>query len=64
VPGSRHPLMVNGVPVVTAPRGVDVLVAEQLGTALSRTATRRHAMIVVNMTRTRSCDSAGLIVLV
>ena len=64
MPGIRHPLMINGVPVVTAPAEVDVLAAEQLRTVLLRTVTRRHATIVVDMTRTRSCDSAGLTVLV
>ena len=64
MPGIRHPLMINGVPVVTTPAEVDVLIAEQLRTVLLRTAARRHATIVVDMTRTSSCDSAGLTVLV
>ena len=64
MPGIRHPLMVNGVPVVTAPAEIDVTTAEQLRTVLLHSAARGHATIVEDMTRTRFCDSAGLTVLV
>jgi anti-sigma B factor antagonist len=64
VPGIRHPLIVNGVPVVTAPAELDVTTAEQLRTVLLHSAARGHASIVVDMSRTRFCDSAGLTVLV
>ena len=64
MPGIRHPLMINGVPVVTAPAEIDVTTAEQLRLVLLRPAARKDATVVVDMTRTRFCDSAGLTVLV
>jgi anti-sigma B factor antagonist len=64
VPGIRHPLMINGVPVVTAPAEIDVSTAEQLRAVLLYLAACGHATVVVDMTRTRFCDSAGLTVLV
>jgi anti-sigma B factor antagonist len=63
VPGIRHPLMINGVPVVTAPAEIDVTAADQLRTVLLHSAARGHATIVADMMRTRICDSAGLTVL-
>jgi anti-sigma B factor antagonist len=56
--------MINGVPVVTAPAELDVTTADQLGAVLLHAAARGHATIVVDMMRTRFCDSAGLTVLV
>ena len=56
--------MINGVPVVTAPAEIDATAADQLRTVLLHSAARGHATIVVDMTRTRFCDSAGLTVLV
>jgi anti-sigma B factor antagonist len=64
VPGIRHPLMINGVPVVTTPAEIDFTTAEQLRMVLLRAAARRQTTVVVDMTRTRFCDSAGLAVLV
>jgi anti-sigma B factor antagonist len=64
VPGIRHPLMINGVPVVTAPAEIGATTAEQLRTVLLHSTARGHATVVVDMTRTRFCDSAGLTVLV
>jgi anti-sigma B factor antagonist len=64
VPGIRHPLMINGVPVVTAPEEIDITTAEQLRAVLLCAAARGHATVVVDMARTRFCDSAGLTVLV
>jgi anti-sigma B factor antagonist len=64
VPGIRDPLMINGVPVVTAPAEIDITTAEQLRVVLLRSAARGRPTIVVDMTRTRFCDSAGLTVLV
>jgi anti-sigma B factor antagonist len=64
VPGIRHPLMINGVPVVTTPAEIDFTTAEQLRMALLRAAARRQTTVVVDMSRTRFCDSAGLTVLV
>jgi anti-sigma B factor antagonist len=56
--------MINGVPVVTTPAEIDLTTAEQLRMALLRAAARRQTTVVVDMTRTRFCDSAGLTVLV
>jgi anti-sigma B factor antagonist len=56
--------MVNGLPVVATPADIDITTAERLHMVLLRTASRSHATIVVDMTRTGFCDSAGLSVLV
>ena len=64
MPGIRNPLMINGVPVVTAPAEIDITTAGQLRAVLLRSAARGQPTIVVDMTRTRFCDSAGLTVLV
>jgi anti-sigma B factor antagonist len=56
--------MINGVPVVTAPAEIDVTTAGQLRTVLLHAAARGQATVVVDMTGTRFCDSAGLTVLV
>ena len=63
MPGIRYPLMINGVAVVSAPAEIDVTTAEQLRTVLFDAGRRGHATVVVDMTRTRFCDSAGLAVL-
>jgi anti-sigma B factor antagonist len=57
------PKMINGVPVVAAPVEIDISSTDQLGAVLLDAATRGHATIVVDMTRTRFCDSHGLHVL-
>lgn len=62
--GIRHPLMINGVPVVTAPAEIDATTAGQLRTVLLHSQARGQATVVVDMMRTRFCDSAGLTVLV
>jgi len=49
-----------GVPVVIAPEEIDITNAGQLRAALLRAAARPAAALVVDMTRTRFCDSAGL----
>jgi len=51
--------MINGVAVVSAPAEIDVANAEQLRTVLLEAGRRGHARVVVDMTRTRFCDSAG-----
>jgi anti-sigma B factor antagonist len=55
--------MINGVPVVEAPAEIDVCNAEQLRIALLEAGSGGHATIVVDMTRTRFCDSSGFSVL-
>jgi len=64
VPDHRYPLMINGAPVVEAPEEIDICNAEQLRIMLLEAASRGHATIVVDMTRTRFCDSSGFSVLV
>jgi anti-sigma B factor antagonist len=60
----RHPLMINGVAVISAPAEIDICNAEQLGTVLREAGRRGHATVVVDMTGTRFCDSEGFSVLV
>jgi len=56
--------MVSGVPVVTAPAEIDVTTAGELRAMLAEWAARGHITLVVDMTGTEFCDSAGLTVLV
>jgi len=64
VPDNRYPLMINGMAVVSAPAEIDIANAEQLRTVLREARRRGHARVVVDMTRTRYCDSAGFSALV
>ena len=64
MPGNRYPLMINGVPVVEASEEIDICNAEQLRIVLLEASSRGHATIVVDMTRTRFCDSSGFSALV
>jgi len=52
--------MAGGVPVVTAPAEIDTTTAGQLRAILFGWHTRGHATVVVDMTHTQFCDSAGL----
>ena len=63
MPSIRFPVLINGVPVLTAPGEIDVSNAGQLGLALLRAA-GGPAVVVVDMTRTRFCDSKGIRTLV
>ena len=56
--------MAGGVPVVTAPAEIDATTAGQLRAMLAEWAARGHATLVVDLTGTRFCDSAGLTALV
>jgi anti-sigma B factor antagonist len=56
--------VVMGVPVVTVPEEVDVTNTAALRQALLAAAADGFPALVVDMTRTRFCDSAGLRVLV
>ena len=49
--------------MVSASPEIDVTTAEQLPMALLEADRHRHATVVVDMTRTRYCDVAGLNVL-
>jgi anti-anti-sigma factor len=65
VPEISFPVeVVEGVPVVTAPEEIDVTNAAGLQAALLEAAGPGRAMLVVDMSRTLFCDSAGLNALV
>ena len=53
----------GGVPVVAAPEELDITSAPRLEPALAEAAAKGHGRFVVDMSRTRFCDSAGLHVL-
>lgn len=60
----RFPVdVVRGVPVVAVPEEIDATNAHRFRGALVKAAAGRPPAIVVDMTRTRFCDSAGLRVL-
>jgi anti-anti-sigma factor len=57
---SRYPIqVVRGVPVITAPAALDLRSAEILRTTLLHLAAAGHATVVVDMSATTTCDSAG-----
>ena len=61
MPDDRFPIeVVEGVPVLTAPKEIDITNAGQLRSALLTAATNGHRRLVVDMTRTRFCDLSGL----
>jgi anti-sigma B factor antagonist len=70
VPEISFPVeVVEGVPVVTAPEEIDIANAPGLQAALLEAARPElaepgRALVVVDMSRTRFCDSAGLNALV
>jgi len=65
MPETRFPVeLVEGVPVVGAPEEIDITNANDLRAAVLEAAGHGPGTLVVDMTRTRFCDSAGLHVLV
>jgi anti-sigma B factor antagonist len=56
--------LVGGVPVVTAPAEIDATTAGQLRAVLAEWAARGHTTLVVDLTGTQFCDSAGVSALV
>jgi anti-sigma B factor antagonist len=56
--------VVRGVPVVAAPEEIDITNAEGLREALHRAAGDGSETLVVDLTRTRFCDSAAIHALV
>jgi anti-sigma B factor antagonist len=65
MPAGKFPVeVVRGVPVVAAPEEVDITNAGGLRVALLQAASDGHKRLVVDLTRTRFCDSAALHVLV
>ncbi len=62
---ARFPVeVVGGVPVVAAPEEIDITNADGLRSALLQAAANGHGTFVVDMTRTRFCDTSGLHALV
>lgn len=55
--------MISGVLVVAMPAEIDITTTDQLRGILLDAAIRGHATVVVDMSRTRFCDSSGLHVL-
>ena len=51
--------VIEGVPVVTAPEEIDIANAAGLQAALLEAAGPGRTIVVVDMSRTRFCDSAG-----
>jgi len=57
---SRYPIqVVRGVPVITAPAALDLRSAKILRTTLLHLAAAGHVTVVVEMSATTTCDSAG-----
>jgi anti-sigma B factor antagonist len=56
--------MVDGVPVVRAPTEIDVTNAGRLRALVASRVACGHAALIVDLTRSEFCDSAGLTVLV
>jgi len=54
-----RPTVIDGVPVVATPEEIDITTAEQLRAVLLHATRSRHP-VVVDLTGTLFCDSAGL----
>jgi anti-sigma B factor antagonist len=52
--------VVNGMPVVAAPEEIDITNAPDLRSALQEAAADGHRTLVLDMTKTRFCDSSGI----
>jgi anti-sigma B factor antagonist len=52
--------LVRGVPVVAAPEEIDLTNADDLRAALLEAGSNGHKNFVVDLTRTRFCDSSGV----
>lgn len=65
MPDARFPCqIVGGVPVVVTPDEIDITNAGGLRGALLEASKQGHRRIVVDMSQTRFCDTAGLHALV
>ena len=63
--GGRYRVgIIRGVPVVTAPEEIDISNAEDLGEVLLSSVDDGYATIVLDMSSTRFCDSAGCKIMV
>ena len=52
--------VVGGVPVIAAPEEIDITNAPDLRSALQAAGADGHRTLVLDMSRTRFCDSAGI----
>ena len=58
---SRSPYdVVNGMPVVAAPEEIDVTNAPDVRSDLEEAAADGHGTLVLDLTKTRFCDSSGI----
>ena len=65
MPDARFPVeMVSGVPVMATPEEIYITNAGGLRAALLESAAHGHGRLVVDMSRTQFCDTAGLHALV
>ena len=65
MPGIRYlSEMSGGVPVVTTPAEIDITTADKLRVVLLEATSNGYPAVVVDMTRTRFCDCAGLTTLI
>jgi anti-sigma B factor antagonist len=65
MPDDVYPVtMTGGVPVVAAPDEIDITNAPELSEALLDLHEQGHAVVVIDMTQTQFCDTAGLYALV
>jgi anti-sigma B factor antagonist len=65
MPEIRFPVeVIQGLPVVTAPEEIDITNADELRVSMLEAAANGSPTLVVDMSRTRFCDSAGLHALV
>jgi anti-anti-sigma factor len=57
---ARYPIqVVRGVPVITAPAGLDLRSARVLRTTLMHLAASGHVTVVIDLSATTTCDAAG-----
>ena len=64
MPDYRYPLMINGVAVVSAPAEIDAASRGSCGRSCSRRGRRGLGRVVMDLTGTRYCNSAGFSALV
>ncbi len=65
MPEAKFPVeMVSGVPVVVTPEEIDITNADGLRAALLEAAAHGPGRLVVDMSRTQFCDTAGIHALV
>jgi anti-anti-sigma factor len=60
IDASYRTTIINGVPVVATPAEIDITTVDHLRAALMRATRNGHPVVVVDMTGTSFCDSAGI----